>query len=127
MATVQLNAKTFKDAVQSSGITLVDWWASWCGPCLRFAPTFERVSDKHADITFAKVNTEEEQMLASVFGIQSIPTLMVFRDGVLLYSEAGAIPERALEELITQARNIDMEQVRREMAEAETAEGGSNE
>jgi thioredoxin 1 len=122
MATVTLNPKTFEEAIEKSGITLIDWWAPWCGPCRSFAPTYERVSERHADITFAKVNTEEEPMLSGSLGIQSIPTLMVFRDGILLYSEAGALPERALEEIVKQARALDMDKVRQEIAEREKAE-----
>ena len=120
--TVDVTAANFKDVVEKDGIVLLDWWAAWCGPCRSFAPTYEKVAAQHADVTFAKVNTEEEQQLAGAFGIRSIPTLMVLRDKVLLYSEAGALPEAALEDLIRQVRALDMEKVRAEIAEQEKAE-----
>ena len=115
--TVDVTAANFKDVVEKDGIVLVDWWAPWCGPCRVFGPTFEKVAAKHPDVTFGKVNTEEEQQLAGAFDIRSIPTLMVLRDKVLLYSEAGALPEAALEDLIRQVRALDMDKVRAEIAE----------
>ncbi len=118
MATVELTSENFKDTVGGEGTVLVDFWASWCGPCKTFAPVFEAASEQHTDITFGKVNTEQEIELAQTFGISSIPTLMVVRDGVVLYSEPGALPAPALEELIGKVREVDMDQVRREIAEA---------
>lgn len=122
MATVEVSAQNFKDVVDRDGIVVLDWWASWCGPCRAFAPTFDKASEENPDITFGKVNTDAEQELAGMFQIRSIPTLMVFRDKVLLYSEAGALPAPAFGELLTQVRKLDMDQVRREIAEAQAAE-----
>lgn len=115
--TVDVTEGNFKDVVEKDGIVLVDWWAPWCGPCRVFGPTFEKVAGGHPDVTFAKVNTEDEQGLASAFGIMSIPTLMVLRDKVLLFSQPGALPEAALEDLIRQVRALDMDKVRAEIAE----------
>jgi thioredoxin 1 len=115
MATTELTAADFEQTI-SDGIVLVDWWASWCGPCRAFAPVFETVSEANPDITFAKVDTEAEQELAGAAGIQSIPTLMIFRDGILLFSQPGALPQAALEELVSKAREIDMEEIRRQIA-----------
>src|SRR5688572_5064323 len=117
MATVELTTENFDDVVGGSGIVLVDFWASWCGPCRAFAPTFEAASEKHADIVFAKVNTEEQQELAGAFNIRSIPTLMVFREKVILYSEPGALPPPALEEVISKTKELDMAVVHKEIAE----------
>src|SRR3954454_4471970 len=100
------------DKTISDGIVLIDFWASWCGPCLRFGPIFERVSEKHPDAVFAKVDTEAEQELAGAFEIRSIPTLMIFRDRVLLYAEAGALPEQALDDIVAKVKALDMEDVR---------------
>jgi thioredoxin 1 len=122
MATVELTAENFAEKIGGEGITLVDFWASWCGPCKMFAPVYERVSELNPDITFGKVDTEAEQMLAAEFNIRSIPTLMIVRDGVALYSEPGALPQQALESLIQQAREIDMEDVKSKVAEAKAAE-----
>jgi len=118
-ATVEITEANFKDAVEKDGIVLIDWWAPWCGPCRVFGPTFEKVAGKHPDITFGKVNTEDQQGLAGAFDIRSIPTLMIMRDKVLLYSQAGAVPEAALEDLIRQVRALDMDKVRTEIAEQE--------
>ena len=117
MAVVELTKDTFTDAVAGEGITLVDFWADWCPPCKRFAPVYEKAATKHGDITFGKVDTEAEQELALAFDIRSIPTLMIVRDGVTLYSQPGAIPESALEDLIAQARALDMDEVRKALAE----------
>lgn len=117
MATTNVTAADFESLIARDGITLVDFWASWCGPCRAFGPVFERVSQKHPDVTFAKVDTQAEEQLAGTLGIQSIPTLMVFRDRVLLYAQPGALPEDALEDLVTQARAIDMDEVRRKIDE----------
>jgi thioredoxin len=121
MATVNLTKDAFQTTVEKSGIVLVDWWAAWCGPCRNFGPVFERVSEKHPDAVFAKVDTEAEQELAGAFGIRSIPTLMIFRDHVLLYAEPGALPEEALEEIIGKVKTLDMDDVRRRIAERESA------
>ena len=120
-ATVEVNAKNFKEVVERDGIVLIDWWAPWCGPCRVFGPTYEKVAVKHPDITFGKVNTEDQQDLAGAFDIRSIPTLMILRDKVLLFSQPGALPETGLEDLIRQVRALDMEKVRAEIAEQEKA------
>ena len=122
MATVELTAENFAEKIGGEGITIVDFWASWCGPCVKFAPVYERVSEANPDIVFGKVDTEAEQMLAAEFNIRSIPTLMIVRDGVALYSEAGALPQQAFESLIQQAREIDMTEVKAKIAEAKAAE-----
>jgi len=112
VATVELTAKNFDSVVGTADLALVDFWASWCGPCRMFGPIFERASAKHADLVFAKVDTEAQPDLAQAFGISSIPTLMVIKDKVILYAQPGALPEASLEELITQARKVDMDEVR---------------
>ncbi len=117
--TVDITEANFKDVVEKDGIVLIDWWAPWCGPCRIFGPTYEKVAAKNADITFGKVNTEDEQGLAGAFDIRSIPTLMILRDKVLVFSQPGALPEAALEDLIRQVRALDMEKVRAEIAEQE--------
>ena len=120
MATVDLTADTFEQTVTGEGIVLVDWWAAWCGPCRMFAPVFEKASETHPDVVFAKVDTEAERELSGAAGNTSIPTLMIFRDGVPLFSQPGALPAPALEDLITHAKALDMDEVRRQVA-AETA------
>jgi thioredoxin 1 len=115
MATVSLTQNDFESTINSSGIVIIDFWAPWCGPCRSFAPTYESVSESHEDIVFAKVNTEDEQELAASFQIRSIPTLMIFRDQVILYSEAGMLSAPQLEELITKVREVDMAKVREEI------------
>lgn len=117
MATTDLTLDSFDSAVKGDGITLVDFWAEWCGPCRNFAPVYEAASETHADITFGKVDTEAEQQLAAGFQITSIPTLMVFRDGIIVYSQAGALPAPQLEQLIQGARDLDMDEVRKQVAE----------
>ncbi|MEO8477404.1 MAG: thioredoxin [Actinomycetota bacterium] len=121
MTTIDLTADTFDQTVDADGIVLVDFWAAWCGPCQTFAPTFERVSQAHDDIVFAKVDTEAEQQLASGFGIRSIPTLMAFRDGIIVFSQPGALPEPALAQLIEAVRDLDMDDVRRKLEQADMA------
>lgn len=120
MATLELTEQTFADTVGGNEIVLVDFWASWCGPCRTFAPVFETVSEDNPDIVFAKVDTEAEQGLAGYFQISSIPTLMAIRDGVVLYSQAGALPRAALENLVQAIRDVDMADIRRKLAEGQS-------
>ncbi|MGM7666802.1 thioredoxin [Microbacterium sp. A93] len=121
MATVDITVDTFGSTVAENDTVLVDFWAAWCGPCRQFAPVFEAASAKHDDVVFAKVDTEAEQQLASMAGITSIPTLMAFRGGVLVFSQAGALPGNALEDLLTQVKGLDVDEVRR-MAEEQAAQ-----
>lgn len=116
MATIDVTEQTFEDTVTGGGIVLVDAWATWCGPCRAFAPVFEKASDAHPNITFAKLNTETNQGLSAALEIQSIPTLMAFRDGILVYRGSGALPQAALEDLISQVEALDMEEVRAQVA-----------
>ena len=119
MATVALTKDNFDEVVSANDMVLVDFWAPWCGPCKGFAPVFEAASEKHGDIVFAKVNTDEEQELAASFSIRSIPTLMFFREKVILYSQAGALPGSALEQVISKGKELDMAAVRKEIADRE--------
>ena len=126
MSTVELTAENFENTVSADGIVLVDWWASWCGPCRQFAPVFEEASETHEDITFGKIDTDAQQQLSAMANIQSIPTLMAFRDGILVFSQAGALPAPALEQVVQAVRDLDMDDIRRQIAEAETAEVSPN-
>jgi len=121
MATMEITKDNFKQTVQKQGIVLIDWWASWCGPCRAFAPVYERVSERHPDITFGKIDTEAQRELASAFQISSIPTLMILRDGVLLFSQPGMLPPKAVEDLINQVRKLDMDEVKKSAAQDSAA------
>jgi thioredoxin len=127
MATVELTKENFEQVVSTNPMVVVDFWAPWCGPCKGFAPVFEGASEQHQDVVFAKVNTDDEQEIAGAFGIRSIPTLMVFREKVLLFQQAGALPASALEQVLEQAKALDMAQVHAEIAKQESAEGENSE
>jgi len=122
MSTVVLTTETFEETVNRPGITLVDWWASWCGPCRMFAPIFQAASEQHPDITFGKIDTEDQPGLSAAAGIRSIPTLMAFRDGILVFSQPGALPAKSLEQLIQAVRDLDMDEVHGKLA-AEQEQG----
>jgi thioredoxin 1 len=123
MSTIELTKDTFEDTVTQPGITLVDWWASWCGPCRMFAPVFQAASEEHADVRFGKIDTEDQQELAAAAQITSIPTLMAFRDGILVFSQPGALPAPALEQVIKAVRDLDMDEVRAEVTKQREENG----
>ena len=123
MSTVALTKENFEEIVTGNDMVMIDFWAPWCGPCRAFAPSFEAAAERHPDVVFAKVNTDEEQELAAAFNIRSIPTLMFFREKVILYSEAGSLPPTALDEIVTKARELDMDEVRKDIAERPDADG----
>jgi len=120
MATVEVTERNFEETI-AKGLVILDWWAEWCGPCRRFAPIYEEASGRHPDVVFGKVDTEAQPALAGEFGIRSIPTIMAFRDGILLFAQPGSLPGEILDELIGKLREVDMDEVRRRVAEAEKA------
>lgn len=124
MATTDLTKENFAEVIEGNDLVIVDFWATWCGPCKSFAPVYEEVSGKHEDIVFAKVNTEEQQELAGHFQIRSIPTLMIFREQIVIFSQPGALPGSALEEIIGKARELDMDMVRQEIAKQQAQQSG---
>jgi thioredoxin 1 len=123
MATINIDAENFEDTVTENDIVLVDFWADWCGPCKRFEPIYERASEEHGDIVFAKLDTEENQMLTGQLGIEGIPTLMAFREGVLVFNQAGALPAPALKQVIDAVKGLDMEEVHAEVAKLQAQHG----
>ncbi|VAW62496.1 Thioredoxin [hydrothermal vent metagenome] len=125
MATIELNEEVLEKTVVENDIVIIDFWAPWCGPCKSFGPIYEDVSEKHPDIVFGKVNTEAEQSIAAHFQIRSIPTLMIFREQIVLYSEAGMLPASGLEEIITQVKKLDMEKVRADIDAAQAEQQGT--
>jgi len=123
MATVELTKDNFEEVVTGNEFVIVDFWATWCGPCQSFAPVYEEVSEAHPDVVFAKVNTEQEQELAAHFQVRSIPTLMIFREQVIIFSQPGALPKGQFEQLLEQAKKLDMAEVHRQVAEQQQGEG----
>lgn len=126
MTTVALTEQNFEQTMSSNDIVLIDFWAEWCGPCRQFGPIFEEVSSKHPDITFAKLDTEAEQGIAAAAQVTSIPTIMIVKEGVPVFAQAGALPASALEDLIAQARSLDMTEVRKQMEQAQEAEAAGD-
>ena len=124
-STKEIHAKEFQELVQNPGIVFLDFWAEWCGPCRAFAPIYEKVAAKNPDVVFGKVNTEEEQELAAAFQIRSIPTLMIFRDGVLLFAQPGMVPEEALVQLVEKVKALDMNEVRKEIEKQQKDQGAA--
>src|SRR5256714_13605043 len=125
MAVVELTKENFEQVITSNPTVIVDYWAPWCGPCRGFAPVFERVAEQNPDVVFAKVNTDDEQEIAGHFQIRSIPTLMVFREQIIVFSQPGALPQSALEQVIEKSKSLDMDDVRRQIAESQPSDGAS--
>jgi thioredoxin 1 len=126
MAVVELTKENFEQVITSNATVIVDYWAPWCGPCRGFAPVFEKVSESHPDVVFAKVNTDEEQEIATHFQIRSIPTLMVFRDQVIVFSQPGALPQGAFEQVVSKAKELDMDEVRKQIAHQEGGQSAAS-
>ncbi|WP_457668542.1 thioredoxin [Thiolapillus sp.] len=126
MAVLELNKDNFEDTINNNSFVIIDFWAPWCGPCKSFAPTYEKVSEDFPDVVFSKINTEDEQEIAAHFQIRSIPTLMIFRDQIIIYSEAGALPEGSFRQLVEQASSLDMDDVRKQIAESESGAGSAD-
>jgi thioredoxin 1 len=126
MAVVELTKENFEQVITSNATVIVDYWAPWCGPCRGFAPVFEKVSESHPDVVFAKVNTDEEQEIATHFQIRSIPTLMVFRDQVIVFSQPGALPQGAFEQVVSKAKELDMDEVRKQIAQQEGGQSAAS-
>ena len=125
MAVMELTKENFEQVITSNATVIVDYWAPWCGPCRGFAPVFEKVSEAHPDVVFAKVNTDEEQEIAAHFQIRSIPTLMVFRDQIIVFSQPGALPQGAFEQVVTRAKGLDMDEVRKQVAQQEKGDSAA--
>lgn len=119
MAYIDLTTKNFNETLDKEGIVIIDFWAEWCGPCIQFAPIFEKVAEENPDVTFGKVNTEEQQAIATEYGVMSIPTIMVVRDGIILLNQAGMLPEEAFGKMIEHVKGLDMDEIRKEIAEGE--------